>query len=99
MEQPDGLGVPTSRVSVAWMATVKPQGWVHAALGVGTPRPSIALLNGYNGSKPGLNSSVGSPGQDHFYFLYPPVIHPLDPEKNTLLFKKFTLGGNPSHDP
>ncbi len=29
------------------MATVKPHGWVHAALGVGTPRSFIALLNSY----------------------------------------------------
>jgi len=29
------------------MATVKPHGWVHAALGVGSARSSIALLNSY----------------------------------------------------
>jgi len=27
------------------MATVKPQGWVHAVLGVDSARPSIAPLN------------------------------------------------------
>ena len=42
-----GLGVPMERVSVARMATVKPQGWVDAALGMGGPRPTIPQLNSY----------------------------------------------------
>jgi len=45
--QPDGLGVPTSRVSVAWMAAVKPHGLGHAALGVGSARSSTVLLKSY----------------------------------------------------
>jgi len=52
--------VPTSRVSVAWMATVKPQGWVHAALGVGIPRSSIALPNSYKA--PPRSDRIDTPG-------------------------------------
>ncbi len=35
------------RVSGAWMATVKPHGWVHAALGMGGARPSINEVNNF----------------------------------------------------
>ncbi len=45
--QLDGLGVSTPRVSVARMATVKPHGWVHATLGVGSARSSFRVLNSY----------------------------------------------------
>ncbi len=33
------------RVSVAWMATVKPHGLVHAALGMGGAGPSTNATN------------------------------------------------------
>jgi len=42
-----GLGAPMKRVPVARMATVKPQGWVDAALGMGGARPAFTLLNKY----------------------------------------------------
>jgi len=35
-----GLRLPTERVSAARMAAVKPQGWVHASLGVGDLSPA-----------------------------------------------------------
>jgi hypothetical protein len=57
------------RVSVARMATVKPQGWVDAALGMGGPSPAFPLLNRYaasmnwelllKNSAPGKPSSPG----------------------------------------
>lgn len=43
-----GFGSSMERVSVAWMATVKPQGWVYVALGMGVPNPTFTLLNGYH---------------------------------------------------
>ncbi|NOQ52204.1 MAG: hypothetical protein GQ578_08340 [Desulfuromonadaceae bacterium] len=43
----DVLVVPMERVSVARMATVKPQGWVHAALGMGGTSTSAPVLNSY----------------------------------------------------
>ncbi|MCK4690534.1 MAG: hypothetical protein KAT20_01915, partial [Desulfuromonadales bacterium] len=39
------LVMPMERVSVARMATAKPQGWVHAALGMGGARISAPVLN------------------------------------------------------
>ena len=38
--QIDGVAAPMERVSGAWMATVQPHGWVHAALRMGGARPS-----------------------------------------------------------
>jgi len=42
-----GLVAPKKMVTVAWMATVKSQGWGDAALGMGGLRPYLQLLNSY----------------------------------------------------
>jgi|GEM_PF-2193193 len=40
-----GFGLPMARVSVARMATAKPQGWVDASLGMGSPGPTLTQKN------------------------------------------------------
>jgi hypothetical protein len=45
--QHNGSVAPMERASGAWMATVKPHGWVHAALGMGGAGPSTNKVNSY----------------------------------------------------
>jgi hypothetical protein len=41
----DGFAAPMKRVSVAWIAEVKPHGGVHALLGMGGARSSSVILH------------------------------------------------------
>ena len=43
--RPAGLLPAMQRVSGARMATGKPQGWVHASLGMGGRRPAVSRLS------------------------------------------------------